>query len=70
MTSKYNCILCNYNTNIKCNYDKHNLTKKHIKMSNKIGGMSNKIGGMPNKIGEKNNKIKNNNQKNNFKILL
>jgi hypothetical protein len=28
---KYNCIECNYKTNRKDNYNKHKLTKKHIK---------------------------------------
>ena len=25
----YKCVICNYNTNIKCNLSKHLLTKKH-----------------------------------------
>lgn len=28
--SKYNCLLCNYITENKTNYEKHNKTKKHI----------------------------------------
>mgnify|MGYP001209775126 CR=1 FL=1 len=27
---KYYCECCNYETDIKCNYEKHLLTKKHI----------------------------------------
>ena len=29
--SKYNCLMCSYNTNIKQNYSKHIVGKKHIK---------------------------------------
>ena len=34
MTNKYSCDICNYNTNIKQNYDKHLLTDKHINNNN------------------------------------
>jgi len=30
MNSKYTCDKCNYLTNVKQNYDKHLLSKKHI----------------------------------------
>ena len=32
---KYECKICNYNSKIKCNYEKHLKTKKHIKNSKK-----------------------------------
>ena len=32
---KYTCIICNYSSKIKCNYQKHLKTKKHIKNSKK-----------------------------------
>ena len=32
---KYECIICNYGSKIKCNYQKHLKTKKHIKNSKK-----------------------------------
>jgi hypothetical protein len=31
----YQCNICTYNTDIKCNYDKHNKSKKHIILFNK-----------------------------------
>lgn len=31
MASSYECKYCEYKTNIKCNYDKHLITDKHIK---------------------------------------
>lgn len=33
---KYYCECCNYETEIKCNYMKHLLTKKHIFISSKM----------------------------------
>ena len=33
---KYYCECCNYETDIKCNYTKHLLTKKHILISTKM----------------------------------
>ena len=33
---EYNCIYCNYHTNVKANYNKHLLTEKHIQVSQKI----------------------------------
>ena len=30
MSKKYNCILCNYSTDIHCDYNRHVVTKKHI----------------------------------------
>ena len=33
---KYYCECCNYETDIKCNYTKHLLTKKHILISSKM----------------------------------
>ena len=34
----YNCELCNYNTKLKTDYNKHIRTKKHIKKIEEIGG--------------------------------
>jgi hypothetical protein len=31
--SKYHCILCDYNTSKKCNYDTHILSAKHLKVT-------------------------------------
>jgi len=31
---KYNCITCNYSTDIHCNYQKHLISKKHVEKSN------------------------------------
>ena len=32
--NKYNCKLCDYNTSNKCDFNKHNLTRKHVKNVN------------------------------------
>ena len=29
---KYECIICNYSSNIRCNYNRHLKTSKHIKI--------------------------------------
>lgn len=39
---KYYCECCNYETDIKCNYTKHLLTKKHILISSKMKHNQNK----------------------------
>ena len=39
-SNTYNCLECNYNTNIKCNWDKHILTQKHL---NKVNVKSKEI---------------------------
>ena len=31
---KYECIICNYSSNIRCNYNRHLKTIKHIKNYN------------------------------------
>ena len=36
MSKKYNCILCNYDTSKLSNYNKHLLTKKHLRNDEKM----------------------------------
>jgi hypothetical protein len=58
---KYNCNLCDFNTNIKTHYDRHLLTIKHItkenllNVSQKLGEISIKVS---QKLGEKEESIK------------
>ena len=39
---KYECLICNYSSKIKCNYQKHLKTKKHIKNITNIKNIKNK----------------------------
>ena len=39
----YNCELCNYNTHILTHYNKHIITKKHIKRVEEIGGIEKEL---------------------------
>jgi hypothetical protein len=39
---KYNCLICNYNTDRKCNYDTHLISKRHI-INSANGNIGNKI---------------------------
>ena len=41
---KFECQRCNYNTPIKCNYEKHLKTKKHVKNMSEILEDSEKCG--------------------------
>ena len=58
----YLCQLCNYQTHIKCNYDKHLKTQKHLKKSvsdrQKCGKNVGKCGKMWTNCGQKYKKYK------------
>ena len=36
---KFNCIICDYYTNKKCNYIKHNMTSKHLEKMEIFGNI-------------------------------
>ena len=45
---KFSCKYCNYNTDIRCNYDKHLVTFKHHKNKKKalVGGPKTPVRGL------------------------
>jgi hypothetical protein len=49
---KFECQRCNYNTPIKCNYEKHLKTKKHLKKMSEILEDSKKCGKNVEKCGK------------------